>query len=259
MDKQLIISEIKTDWKDYYKQLQIQDEVKHEKIDIINHISDLFTVGPYYYFVFNFETFEIEFISKNVEEILEEKIENIKIEKLLELCTDEDLKALQNKEQIAYDFLYNKIEKEDIQKYKVTYLNRIITKKGTKKIILHQSQVIEKDSNGRLIRVFCIHTDVTYMEPKMDHKITFVSSSLPSYYAYDLNDYKLTNMKSIFSKREIEIINLIAKGYTEIEIGEELCISPLTVKTHKKKMFAKANVKNTAQLVADCIRNDVIQ
>lgn len=49
--------------------------------------------------------------------------------------------------------------------------------------------------------------------------------------------------------REREVLALIAEGLTNIEIGERLYISPLTVDTHRKHLLAKFGVKNTAQMV----------
>ncbi len=51
------------------------------------------------------------------------------------------------------------------------------------------------------------------------------------------------------SKREIEIIKLIAKGQTNNEISEVLFISPLTVKTHRNNILRKLDIKNTAALI----------
>jgi len=52
------------------------------------------------------------------------------------------------------------------------------------------------------------------------------------------------------SKRELEIIKLISKGYNNVEIGEKLVISKFTVKTHRGNLLKKYSVKNTAELVA---------
>jgi DNA-binding NarL/FixJ family response regulator len=60
---------------------------------------------------------------------------------------------------------------------------------------------------------------------------------------------------AILSKREIEIINLIAEELTTQEIAEKLFISPHTVDTHRKNLLAKLNVRNTAGLVKFALQN----
>jgi len=49
---------------------------------------------------------------------------------------------------------------------------------------------------------------------------------------------------SILSQREIEIMNLIARGATNTEIGEKLYISRHTVKTHLYNIYKKIKVTN---------------
>lgn len=51
------------------------------------------------------------------------------------------------------------------------------------------------------------------------------------------------------TKREKEILKMIADGKTSIEIGEELFVSPFTVDTHRRNLMQKFEVKNVAALI----------
>jgi DNA-binding NarL/FixJ family response regulator len=51
------------------------------------------------------------------------------------------------------------------------------------------------------------------------------------------------------SRREREVLELIAKGLTTSEIAEKLFISITTVETHRKSLLAKFETKNTASLI----------
>lgn len=51
------------------------------------------------------------------------------------------------------------------------------------------------------------------------------------------------------TKREIEIISLIAKEYTTQEIAEKLFISTRTVETHRKNILSKTRVKSIIGLL----------
>ncbi|MBL7841485.1 MAG: response regulator transcription factor [Cyclobacteriaceae bacterium] len=60
------------------------------------------------------------------------------------------------------------------------------------------------------------------------------------------------------SKRETEVLVLIASGKTIKEIGEHLFISPKTVETHKSHIMGKLELTNTAQLVKYAIENKLV-
>lgn len=58
-----------------------------------------------------------------------------------------------------------------------------------------------------------------------------------------------TTISFKLTKREKELIVLIADGCTDLIMGTKLNISKNTVSTHRKKLLRKLEVKNTAQLV----------
>ncbi len=53
----------------------------------------------------------------------------------------------------------------------------------------------------------------------------------------------------VITRREKEVLLLIAEGLTNHEIGDKLFISTTTVDTHRKNLMAKFEVKNTAALI----------
>src|SRR3954454_19254550 len=61
------------------------------------------------------------------------------------------------------------------------------------------------------------------------------------------------------SKREIEVLKLMAKGKSNKEIGTALFISEGTVKSHVKSIFAKLNVISRTEAVANASRRGLIQ
>lgn len=57
------------------------------------------------------------------------------------------------------------------------------------------------------------------------------------------------------TKREIEILKLIAQGLSNKEIGEKLFISHRTVDTHRTHLLDKLQVKNIAGLIRFAMKN----
>lgn len=68
---------------------------------------------------------------------------------------------------------------------------------------------------------------------------------------------KASTTLDIFTKREIEIINLVCSGLTTNEISEKLFISNRTVDTHRANVLAKAGCKNAAELINYAIKNNI--
>lgn len=61
-----------------------------------------------------------------------------------------------------------------------------------------------------------------------------------------------------FSGRELEVLNLIAEGFTNREMGEKLFLSKRTIEGHRQALLDKTNTKNTAMLIRFAYLNEFI-
>jgi len=61
----------------------------------------------------------------------------------------------------------------------------------------------------------------------------------------------------ILSRRELEVLRLICKEYSNAEIADKLFLSVSTVETHRKNLIAKLGVNNTVGLVKFALRNNL--
>ena len=73
------------------------------------------------------------------------------------------------------------------------------------------------------------------------------------------NSEDLIFKKTILSKREQEIVQLIANELTSEEIAEKLFLSKTTIETHRKNIFYKLNVKNIAGLIKKAIHLGIVK
>lgn len=62
----------------------------------------------------------------------------------------------------------------------------------------------------------------------------------------------------MISKRELEIIQLIASGYSNPQIAKQLFLSNHTVNAHKKNIFSKLGVNHTTGVVMYAVKNQII-
>jgi len=67
-----------------------------------------------------------------------------------------------------------------------------------------------------------------------------------------------TNDLPMITKRESEILKLIADGLTNQEIADRLFISVFTVDSHRKNLLLKFNAKNTATLIKIVVSKGII-
>jgi DNA-binding NarL/FixJ family response regulator len=65
----------------------------------------------------------------------------------------------------------------------------------------------------------------------------------------DRVNLKTLRHQYILTPREVAVCKLFCDGLTYKEIGTTLHISPRTVETHKRNIFAKLKIKSTAELV----------
>lgn len=61
------------------------------------------------------------------------------------------------------------------------------------------------------------------------------------------------------SNREIEVLKLFGKSYTNRQIADALFISVRTVESHKTNVMKKLNLKTTVDLVKFAIKNNIIE
>lgn len=90
-----------------------------------------------------------------------------------------------------------------------------------------------------------------------------------NYYSHEIAIKLLENMENIdtrraqrtkiLTKRETEVLQLIAMEFTNDEIAQKLFVSKKTINSHRQHLLAKLHAKNTAGLVRAAIRMKLIE
>lgn len=103
-----------------------------------------------------------------------------------------------------------------------------------------------------LLAIRTVYQGQTYIDPKMTTSLVkeFVQSSQDESYSND--PFK------ILSKRELEILPLIAKGYGNKDIAEKLFVSVKTVEAHKTRIMDKLNLKSKPELVEYALKKKLL-
>jgi DNA-binding CsgD family transcriptional regulator len=140
----------------------------------------------------------------------------------------------------------------------VTYFTRATRKDGQTIIIQNQSIPLVLDEQNVPFIFGNIISDITYLNPTNIPHAIVVNRSTNEQLHLDPVKLQLLKHNTIFTKREKELIALIIKGYSSREAAEVLNISYETVRTHRKNLLQKANVRNTSQLVRYVLMNEQI-
>ncbi|WP_276368889.1 response regulator transcription factor [Chryseolinea sp. H1M3-3] len=73
-----------------------------------------------------------------------------------------------------------------------------------------------------------------------------------------LKNPETTRLPNDLTKREYEVLGLVAMGKGNKEIAELLFISVKTVETHKGHILEKLGLKNSAELIKYAIKNNIV-
>lgn len=83
-----------------------------------------------------------------------------------------------------------------------------------------------------------------------------IESLLDAFSERELNDPsvppyvspRLMDMMEILSERQVEVMQLVARGLKNEEIADQMYISPKTVSAHKQNIIIKLDLKDTSEL-----------
>lgn len=107
-------------------------------------------------------------------------------------------------------------------------------------------QIIQNGASGYVLKNASVEELKYCMENAMRGDIAFSKEVIAIIAKPSINDLK---GRPKFTKREKQILQLIAQGKTTTLIAEELYLSPLTVETHRRNMMQKLDVKNAIELI----------
>lgn len=141
----------------------------------------------------------------------------------------------------------------------IDMIKRVRKRKPDQKIIVlsmmstHSiiNRMIRYNVNGYLLKNEAQNELKTALQAVMNGQ-TYFNKEVKDAIFKEPNTKRQTSPKRFFpklSKREVEVLDLIAKENTTSEISKLLFISEGTVITHRKHILAKLDVKNTAGIV----------
>ncbi|WP_114790661.1 helix-turn-helix transcriptional regulator [Niabella yanshanensis] len=217
-------------------------------------LSEIFCAGPSYYYIVDFATREILYMSPSVQQVLGLDPANTCFDDIVDTVHIDDLSFIQ----VAEEFNIRKtleLGMDLVFQTKMSYCFREKTANGTYELFQLQALCFDADPERNAWKLLNIHTNINHLTTVNNYKLTLTGiNGHDLFLQFDLKKkLEINSNKPTYTPRELEIIKLIAQGLETPEIASELFISPHTAKTHRKNIMQKAGAKNTAQLISFCL------
>jgi PAS domain S-box-containing protein len=129
------------------------------------------------------------------------------------------------------------------------HICRMNTRFGESMRFNSRFSVFERHANGAPKLLLCVALDITQQtETENELKALLRNMSTPE------DDARVRSI----TRRELEVLQLIAQQYSTKQIADSLHISIPTVETHRRNLLRKINVKNTAGLIRFAVEQRLI-
>lgn len=147
-------------------------------------------------------------------------------------------------------FIEKSFELPNAEKSKYKLINdfRILGKENEYVRVMKQYKALELDRQGNIWLALCILSispDSDIAAPLKSRVVNLETGEL--FYYPRLNEPQM--IISPLSERELQILELISRGFSSKIIADKLFISVNTVNTHRQRIIEKLNVSNTFEAV----------
>ncbi|HTI08370.1 MAG TPA: LuxR C-terminal-related transcriptional regulator [Puia sp.] len=222
-------------------------------LDLYKKLWNFFLIGDSYYFIINHQSLTLEFVSKEVEEVMGYHPSELDILFMNSRLHPDDRTWFLAIGRMVIDF-FSQLATEKLTKYKVRYDVRFRKKNGDYVRILYQGILLEHDEHGKFLRTLSVHTDITHLKQEGRPVLSFLGmDGEPSYRDVAANNIFIQSKEEL-TRREKQVLKLLIEGKLSKEISNILKISKQTVDTHRKNMLHKKDLRNTGELVGKAIR-----
>ncbi|MDN5201370.1 LuxR C-terminal-related transcriptional regulator [Fulvivirgaceae bacterium BMA10] len=245
-------------WKNQNFDPRLKEYLAHLKP--ANDFNGILNIGPYFVSVFDAFNSEYIYVSDNFHAILGYHKTDLQVNGLKffqDTLHPEDLGAVYKAMKKAWSFILNE-PPEMRPHFKLNIDYRIRKKNGEYIRILQQNKVLNQDNHGNIVYVLGICTDISHWEKRKNVSLSITGPNDHYHFSFE-SDFGNRTKNTTFSKREIEILKLLARGLSSKSIAKKLSISFHTVNSHRQNMMDKLNIHKTTGLVKYATSNGWIQ
>ena len=144
-------------------------------------------------------------------------------------------------------------------------IHRIVPQAGILILTVHETEKLARDFIEAGARGYLLKSDAGRMLVEaveaLVHRGTYFSARVQAVID-DPNQHRATvghALRDRLTPREREVLQLLAEGKSNKEIGVTLQISTKTAETHRARLMSKLGVHSVAELVRYAIRNQIVE
>ncbi|MBW8359262.1 MAG: LuxR C-terminal-related transcriptional regulator [Weeksellaceae bacterium] len=230
----------------------LQSETKIYKVPSIDKIiAEIFSVGEYYHYTLHLPDSTLSNHHENVLKMHGITTQPQYLGDIIDLIHPDDMNFVQEAELMTVEMM-KEIGFEHQMNLKSSYCFRMRIASGNYEMFHHQAIPTLKSESGQLLEAVNIHTNIQHLTPKNNYYVVVSGiGERDDFRQMQWSQQELSAVDSSgLSKREIEIISLLAKGLTTGDISEKLHISIHTVRTHRKNILDKTRCRNSSELIS---------
>ena len=223
-------------------------------------LNGLWTVGRWFNFVVNTHFWSIELVTGDSMKVIGQTPEEIiqtQSQFVANFIHKEDFPFVGQAAHFAMEYV-NQLPMEARPYVYVVFYIRALKKDGTVITVQNQNIPVVFDEKNLPFIFANIITDISHIRPANIPHAILINKFSGEQFHLDPNNLQLRPKESLFTARELEIVQLLIKGHSSRKISEILGISYETARTHRKNILNKAQVSNTSQLITFMLLNKIV-
>lgn len=157
---------------------------------------------------------------------------------------------------VVFRFFAQAQDLHQLKNMRAAFTSRMRLRNGEYRWFMHQLNVLSTDEHHSplLGLKFMVEIDGIKKDSNLDLTISMRDAD-GIYHPVYQDSFKVNDKVPPLSKRETEILKLVAQGNTSKQIAYLLNLSEHTVVKHRKNMLKKRDVASAAELVSDVLGN----
>ncbi len=210
----------------------------------------LMCIGPHFIYIFDCSISKFHYLSENVVNILGYHPDYLLAKSMVflkEILHPEDLQVVFESTKKSWEFVKS-VPEVQRKSFKISCDFRVKKADGQYIRLLQQNAVVNLDKKGNILYVLGVCTDISHWHKDNQITLSIVGPQEEQTF-YCTSPGKKFEHKNLLSKREKQILRLLAEGYCSREISDQLSISRHTVNVHRRNMLDKLNLHNTISLI----------